>query len=153
MGKYLVQLDCENALSAQTVGQLYVDDATAGVVNVLALNEDIDRAEGEVNSWLLGVRDVATLATFDQLLRLSALDYFKSFAFERHPEYIRTYGESDRSWKLYTRAKERMQRIQQAAQQLTNQPSIPQNVGGIIRAGGPRMMIDSPDGTENGAGF
>ncbi len=153
MGKYIAQFDCENALSAQTIAQLYVDDATAGVLNVLALNQDIDLAEAEVDSWLIGVRDVASLKRWDSLLRACALDYFKSFAFARHPEYVRTYGESDRSWKLYTLSRERMERIQAATQQLTNQPNLAMNVGGIVRANGPRMMINSPDGTENGNGF
>lgn len=154
MGKYISQLDVENALSAATIAELFVDDASAGVVNALALEQCIDLAEGEVDSFLLGVNDVASLKRFDRLLRLSAIDFFKVFAFSRHPEYVKTYGEDPRSNSLYKAAVARMQRIQAATQELPDQQGgQPQNVGAIIRSTGPRLMIDSPNGTENGAGF
>lgn len=158
MGKYISQADAESALSAQTVAQLYVDDATSGVVNTQAIADNIDRAEGEVDSFLLGVSvsDLANITGADRLLRGCALDFFVAFSFERHPEYVHTFGDNPRASPQYTRAKERMLRIQAATQRLPDQTGAaktPRNVGGIATADGPRMMITGVDGTQNGAGF
>lgn len=158
MGKYISQADGESALSAQTVAQLYVDDASSGVVNVQAITDNIDRAEGEVDSFLLGVtvESLSTITGADRLLRGCALDFFVAFSFERHPEYARTFGDNPRASPQYTRAKERMLRIQAATQRLPDQTkgaNPPRNVGGIVRSDGPRMMIQGVDGTNNGAGF
>lgn len=153
MGKYIAQIDAEKALSAETMAQIYVPDPASGVLDVLAIETDIEYAEAEVDSYLVGVRDVAHLKRWDNLLRLSAIEFFLVFAFRTHPEYVRTYGENPRADGLYKRAQARMERIQAAVQELAAQPTRPANVGGIIRSGGPRMMIDGIDGTDNGSGF
>ena len=52
MGKYVSQLDLENALSASSVAYIYTDPGSS-VVNVGALALNVERAEAEVDSWML----------------------------------------------------------------------------------------------------
>lgn len=155
MGKYFTQLDAENRLSAPTIAYLFTDPGS-GTLNTTALNDCIDRAEGEVDSWLLGDIDETSPSfnRFDRLIRQCAGEFFTVFAYERHPEYIKTFGEDPRSTSLYKRAMARMERIQASLQKLPDQPSVkPANSGGIIRDGGPRTCISSADGRPNGDGF
>ncbi len=155
MGKYIDQGDLEDRLGASTVAQLFADDFTNGAVNVNAIAATINDAEGEVDGFLLGVIDIESINGADRLLRLSALDFAESFAFKRHPEYVRTFGEGPREQGLYSRAKGRMERIRSAAQRLPDQPAAakPRNVGGIVVDSGPRTITTGADGTMNGDGF
>ena len=146
MGKYISQKDLENALTSQTVGNLFADEVNTGQVNVGAIEDVIDRAEGEVDSFLIGYeKDVASLNGSDRLLKGCALDFAKCFSFERDPEYVRTYGEDPRGYMLYKRAVQRMERIQEAVQRLPDQPnqSKPANVGGIVVTTGPNIVTPS----------
>lgn len=156
MGKYIQQLDLENALSPSTVVAIFTDPGS-GVVNVEAIADIIDQAEGEVDGFLITVIAVGSpnLNRFDRLLRRCALDFAMCFSFEKHPEYVKTFGDDPRSFALYKRAKDRMERIQSAVQELPDQPTLgpPANVGALIMSSGPRMIVNSPDGTQNGAGF
>jgi hypothetical protein len=155
MGKYINQVDLENALSAPTVKKIFTDPLST-TLNTAAIADVIDRAEGEVDSFLITVIDINSpnLNRFDRLLRQAAIDFAKVFAFERHPEYEKTVGEDPRGSSLYKRAKDRMERIQSAVQELPDQPAVrPTNTGAVIHATGPRMMIDGLDGTRNGDGF
>ena len=155
MGKYITQLDVENALSPATVAYLFTDPGQS-TINQVALNDCIDRAEGEVDSWLLGDIDITSTAfsKVDRLLRQCALDFFKVFAFERHPEYVKTFGDDPRGGSLFKGAMARMERIQASLQKLPDQPTIkPANSGGLITDDGPRTCITSADGRRNGDGF
>lgn len=151
MGKYIDQVALENALTAQTVATIFTE---SGVFNQMALNDVIDRAEGEVDSFLITVNDLSKIQRYDRELRVCALDFAKVFTFERSPEYERTFGEYPRGRELYKRAKDRMERVQSAVQMLPDQTGPkPSNVGSIIRDDGVRMMTTDPQGNRNGDGF
>jgi hypothetical protein len=155
VGKWLTQLDVENRLSASSVGYIFTDQGS-NTLNVDALNACIDDAEAEVESWLLGDIDTTSTAfnRADRLIRRCAIDFFCVFAYERRPEYEKTFGEEPRTGGRWKRAQERMERIQASLQKLPDQPSVkPVNSGGIIRDGGPRTCITSADGRQNGDGF
>lgn len=153
MGKYISQTDLAVALSPDTFVKLFNDDPTTDQLNQMAIDDVIDRAEGEVDSFLIGVNDVSKLNRFDRELRTAALDFARCFSFERRPEYERTFGEFPRGRELYKRATQRMQRVQQAAQELPDQQQRPKNVGGIVRDDGPRTIVTGIHGEQNGSGF
>lgn len=151
MGKYIAQTDLESALSAETVAQLFVDDTAPGVVNTTAIADVIDRAEGEVDSYLFGVVDVSQLVAADRMLKQCALEFAICFSFERHPEYVKTFGESQRGGDTrFKRAQARMERVQAAIQRLPDQAgaNTPVNVGGVVQSTTPNMLLGS-----NGNGF
>lgn len=155
MGNYISQLDLENALSAQTIAQLYADDNT-GAINTAAIDAVIDRAESMVDSYLIGFYAYPLQAPFDRLVKNAALLFAEAYSFQRHPEYVRTYGENPRTAGKIREANELMRQIQSAVQKLPDQPApetAPRNVGGIVVDTGPRLSIPSSDGTDNGYGF
>lgn len=154
MGKYINQIDLENALSSATIIQLF-DDDDDGVADADAVASVIDRAEAEVESWMIGDYSFPLNVPTDRLLKHSALDYAVAFSFERHPEYVRTFGENPRGHERYKRAMERMQRIQSAQQKLPDETvtQTPRNVGGIATDPGPRIMVTGMDGMSNGGDF
>lgn len=156
MGKYIDQADGENVLSAQTIAAIYTDGNT-GAINQTALNSVIDDAEGEVDSYMIGYTGPYPVPEpTDRLLKLCAKDFFIAFSFRRDPAYVRQFGDDPRSYGTYTRAVQRMARIQAATQKLPDQPApgtTPYNVGGVTVSGGPRLMVAGVDGCQNGDGF
>lgn len=156
MGKYVEQADLERALSKSTVGYIYTDPG-ASVVNVQAIALNIERAEGEVDSWLLPEVDVHNplFNVRDRVVRGCALDYLICFSYERHPEYVRTFGEDPKTMSRWVRANERMERIQVATMRLPDQPAAtkPANVGGRFYDDSVRTCSTSIDGRRNGDGF
>lgn len=154
MSKYIDQATLELALSPATFDLIFLDDPTSGSINQAAVNLVLDRAEGTVDSFLVGERDLGTLNPYDRLLRSAALEFALCFSYERKPEAERTLGDYPRGGGRFARAKAQMERIQAAIQELPDQPAnAPANVGAIIRCDGPRTIVTSPDGTENGAGY
>ena len=90
----------------------------------------------------------------DRLVRGCSVDFAVCFAFERHPEYVRTYGEDPRTMARFQRAVARMERVQAAIQRLPDQQSTKQqNVGGVYLDDSVRTTITSIDGCRNGNGF
>lgn len=154
---YATQTDLENALSRSTVTALFDDDG-AGIPTQGALDGVLERASRRVDSYLarvyLGPFPV-TQVPVPMVIRDAALEFAIAFSFERHPEYVHTYGETYRGASRYKRACDMMDRLCQGQQEIpdwTLQPK-PRNVGGIINSTGPRTIIDSPDGTNNGGDF
>jgi hypothetical protein len=153
---YIVQADLENALSPSTILAIFEDQNT-GAVNTTALNDICARATARVDSWIAAVYDgpfPITQSPVPAMCKELALEYGVAFCFERHPEYVRTFGELPRAerWK---RADELGLRLQKAVQRMpdyTAQPK-PRNVGGIVYDSGPRTIVDSADGTRNGGDF
>ena len=150
-GKYVSRTDLENALSVQTVLTIY-DDGT-GVVDDDAVDGEISRAEAEVDSYLEPDYTLPLSVGSDRLVKHAALQFLICFSFERHPEYVRTFGEEPRSTRLYDRATALMMRIASAQQQLPDQPTAPGNSGGVVYSDGPRLMIDRPDGRSTRGDF
>jgi hypothetical protein len=147
MSKYIFQADLENALSVPTV--LAIFDDGSGTVNASAINAVIDRAEAEVDSYLPSNYPAGTPAPSDRLLKHAALEFAVCFSMEKHPEYVRNFGEEPRTNPRYTRARQLMQRIVDGVQRLPDTPTKPRNVGGVVYSAGPRTIIDNIDGSSN----
>lgn len=156
MGKYIDQGALERALTPQTVAALYTDGNT-GQVNTQAISDAIDYAEAQVDSFLIGyANNYQFPEPTDRLIRAAAIDFAMSYSFRRNPEYVRRFGDVNREGNLYNGAVSLMRRIQDAIQKLPDQPApstSPKNVGGLSVSGGPRLMVASADGTQNGDGF
>lgn len=159
-GKYINADDVVLRHTQDTFMQIY-DDDSVGDLKIAkaspALQQDIDSAEGEVDSWLITENKLplptTTNPSVDRLVKACALDFCQALGFRRHPEYVRTFGENGRADSLWKMATDRMRRIQEATQQL---PDVVQqtgkkqaNVGGIVFDSGPRTVIDGADGTHN----
>jgi hypothetical protein len=113
-----------------------VQDTEAQVVLVLK------RSRAQVCSWLAPTYR-QSLADLDEddtfLLKSAQLDYAVAYSLERHPEYVRSFGEEKRAerWK---RADEMMKRVRSATQLIAgpdNQPAVkPSNIlGAGVRTG------------------
>ena len=155
MGKYIDADRLARALTPATYGEFFNDDGE-GNVDTDAVVDVIDRAEGEVDSQLIGFRTYPIDIPTDRLLRQAALCYAISFSFERHPEYVRQFGENPRADGMYQRGEKLMARVQAGIKALPDQTSpatAAQNSGGIVYDSGPRFSVDSLDGTQNGSGF
>lgn len=154
---YATQEDLESALSPATVLALY-DDEGSGVVNETALRNTLARASRRVDSYLarvyVGPFPVTQTPVPAEIMD-AALEFSIAFSFERHPEYVHTFGEAYRAGSRYKRACEMMDRICQGQQEIPDwvlQPK-PRNVGGIITFAGPRTIISDIDGRDNGGDF
>jgi len=155
--RYVFQADIEASLPPQTLVQLTDDDGD-GVPDAAVIGAIIEDAEAEAEGFVIGqYSKLPDGISSDRLFKLSVKEIVIAFLFRRHPEYVRTYGEHDRSDSMYKRAIERLNRIQNAEQQL---PDVvqedgfrPKNVGGIVYDSGRRMFIDNADGTSNAGDF
>jgi hypothetical protein len=163
MGDYIGIQDIVNALSPSTVLALY-DDANVGDISdaelVARVETVIARAEAEVNSYLARAYPKLVLpvtqAPQSQMLKQAALAFAVPFSFQRHPEYVKTYGDDPRGgMTALKRADEFMERLCTGKQFLSDVPAEPKPsiVGGVVYSTGPRTTIDSPDGTYNGGDF
>lgn len=153
MGELIDKSDLIGALSEPTVITIYDDDRD-GVADETQIEFNIGRAEAQVWSWLVGHYALGTEATTDKLLKACALDYLVAYSFERHPEYVRSYGEASRSdrWK---RAEDTLARIKAGIQRPVSVEVVQRSktVGGVIYDKGTRMFIDGPDGAKNSGDF
>jgi hypothetical protein len=155
VGKYVNQVDLERALSASAVAYIYTDPGL-GQVDTEAIALNVDRAEAEVDSWMLPEVDETSpgFIQTDRLVRGCALDFLICFSYEKHPEYVRTFGDDPRTMPMWKRAVERMERIQQATQRLPDQQAVKQkNVGGVYLDDSIRTCSTSINGRRNGDGF
>lgn len=147
MGLLLQQSNLESALSPLVVVALF-DDTSTGVPSATAMAEVIAQAEAEVFSYLVGHYPTnpppASLLT-DPLIQRAAVDFAIVFAYERHPEYTRSQGETSRVETRFKRACDRMKRIQAAMQQpaQTNSPTpvTSSTVGGAGPAAEPLITL------------
>lgn len=158
MGEYLQQADLENAISPHTLVELF-DDNTDGIADTGPLNAVIDRAEAQVNSYLIRAYPNLTLPIAQNpesnVVRQAALMFAIPFSFLRHPEYVRTFGENPRGQSMLDQAHAFMERLCDGRQYLFDVPAEPKpaTAGGIVMDSGPRTVIDSLDGTKNGGDF
>jgi hypothetical protein len=163
LGSYITIQDLVNALSPSTVLALF-DDQNINIINdpplVAVVESVIARAEAEVNSYLARaypkLKLPVTQAPQSQMLKQAALAFAVPFSFQRHPEYVKTYGDDPRGGMIaLKRADEFMERLCTGKQFLNDVPAEPKPsiVGGIVYSPGPRTTIDSPDGTYNGGDF
>lgn len=153
--KYISQAALELRLTPRTLAAIF-DDTGDGVVNTAAVDAVIDDAEAEVEGLLGGQYAFPLGEPNDRLLIKSCIDFAVAFSYDRAPEYVRTFSEQARDTGLYKRARERVLAIKSAMAILPDQPAgtaAPQNNGGAVIDQGPRMIIDSANGTRNGDGF
>ncbi len=154
---YAMQPDLEAALSPGTVLALY-DDDNKGIVNATTIQAVLARASRMVDSYLARVYVgpfPVTQTPVPEVIKYAAVEFAVAFSFERHPEYVHTYGEQYRAGTRFKRATDMMDRLCQGQQEIPDwnlQPK-PKNVGGLITSQGPRTIIDNPDGTTNGGDF
>lgn len=120
MSKYMAQADAEGAMTPQTLIELYNDD-NDGTISESAMTVNIDRAECEVDSRLLGYKSYPIDNQYDRLLKHAALTFFMAFSYERHPEYVRQFGDDGRANGMYERGEKLMERIQAGLQKLPDQ--------------------------------
>lgn len=158
MGQYITQADIELRLSPRTVLAIF-DDDNDGVADADAVAAIIDDAEAHVDAALLGFIDMPAINPADRLIKRAALNFAIAFSFERHPEYVRSFGEEPRIH--YKRAEDYLDKIQAARRRLPDNNSdltvaaggTVKNVGGIVTDSGPRTLVDDPDGTQNSGDF
>ncbi len=153
---YATQMDLEHQLSPSTVRQLY-DDQNDGQVYVEAIQAVLERASVMVDSYLARVYKgpFPVAGTPQKMIRMATIEFAIAYSFERHPEYVHTYGEEYRASTREKRAHAMMERIANATQEIADWLEQPKqlNIGGIITTSGPRTILDNPDGTPNGGDF
>lgn len=150
----VTQADLENALSPQTVLALF-DDNNDGTADPAPIAAVCARATARADSWLAGVYDgpFPLTGTLPAMYTELALEYAVAFSFERHPEYVRSFGEVPRAerWK---RADEMGMRLQAAVLRMPDHSQkVPANVGTPAYDGASRIYVDSVDGTKNSGDF
>lgn len=149
------------ALSPTTYTAIF-DDDNAGDLDAIDASEQvalcIKRAHVRVVSRLGILYNKIPDGTDTQISDLlvdAELNYAVGIAFDRHPEYVRTYGESDRRKAAFDQADATMEMIQSSILSIVDAPPEvkPANVGGIITDGGQRVFLDSADGCRNSGDF
>ncbi len=163
MGAYITLENIVKAISPTTVLAL-LDDDNIGDLNapeILAIaDEIIERAEVEVNSYLVRAYPrlvfPVTQSPLSAMLKQAALQFAIPFCYMRHPEYVRTYGDDVRGGTgALDNARALMERLCTGQQYLVDVPASPKPsvVGGVYFSGGPRTIIDGPNGQCNGGDF
>lgn len=153
---YASQGDLEHLLSPATVRALY-DDGN-GTVNQEALKGVLNRASRQVDSYLARVYKgpfPCTQVPVPELIKAVTLEFAIAYSFERHPEYVHTYGEAFRAKSKMESAREMAERCCNGLQEITDWAGQAQagNIGGIVISEGPRTIIDGPNGEYNGGDF
>jgi hypothetical protein len=89
------------------------------------------------------------------LLVDAELNYAIALAYDRHPEYVRAYGEEPKRKAAWDQAELTMMRVQEAVLKFVDLPDMeePRNVGGVVVDGGQRVFLKASDGTNNGGDF
>lgn len=153
-GKYLDSDQLVTRLNPTTFIAIYDDNKSNNVngVNDDAVQQAIDGAEGEVDSYLVAIDliplPVPVRENVDRLVRVAALDYAEALSFLRHPELPRTFGENEKAKGLWSRAEKRMERVRKAIQELpdvTSTGALPSNTGGFVQTSDP----EDPTGADS----
>jgi hypothetical protein len=160
MAGYASETDLRNAIWPGMFKQLF-DDTGAGTVAVGATNvlQVLARAHAEVTSYLPRAYDVTPAElpnAVSQLLVSAEIDFAVAFAFSRRPELAEKLGANfiDLTFKRATKKMENIANtVQQIAPNDTPPAAKPNTLGGIVYDTGPRMLVDSSDGTVNGGDF
>lgn len=161
-GKYIKDSDLLTRLNPKLYLVLFDDDHTDDVdqVNDEAVQQVIDAAEAEVDSYLVLIHDMPLPTTIvpkvDRLVKVACLDYASCFSFRRHPEYTRVFGESGKDKGMWAVAEKRMERLKKDLQMLPDireqTGAIPKNTGGFVQAVDPRG-VENEDDELNGRHF
>lgn len=163
MGVYITLDSIVKAISPSTVIAL-CDDDNIGDINAPEIadvvEEVIQRAEGQVNSYLMRAYPKLTFPIVQSpnsvMLKQAALMFAIPYMYMRHPEYVRQYGDDVRGGvQALDNAMAFMERLCTGQQFLFDVPAEPKPsvVGGVFYAGGPRTIIDGPCGQINSGDF
>lgn len=131
----------EAALTPATVVTIY-DDNKDGVADDTPLAANIKRASAQVRSYLPGhYNPTGAGVADDELLQAAATDFLVAYSFERHPEYVRTFGEEKRAerWKRAEAMCERIKSGVQRPVRVEEVQGVSKTVGGYVVETGPRM--------------
>jgi len=153
--------DLRNALSPSTYMALFDDEQCGSTVEVDASGPVLlvlRRAHIKCITWLganyTKIPD-GTDTNISDLLVDAELNYAIALAYDRHPEYVRAYGEEPKRKAAWDQAELTMMRVQEAVLKFVDLPDMeePQNVGGVVVDGGQRVFLTANDGTVNGGDF
>jgi hypothetical protein len=141
VGTYIDAGELEIALTPRTYVELFADDPVSGAVNLAAVAQIIYRAEGLVDSYLLGFYKYPLDPDTDRLIRHAALLFAVALSLGRNPEYVRQFGELGKV-SQYAEAHAMMLRIQAAKQRLPDVSPVspPKNLGGVVAPTGPILI-------------
>jgi hypothetical protein len=153
--------DLRLALSKATFLALF-DDELTGEVEVVESSPEVAqvlrRAHIRTVSWLGANYNKVPLVTdtdVSELLKDAELNYAIGMSYDRHPEYVRQYGEDVKRKAAYEQAELCMMRVQEATLRLVDSPSMaePENVGAVIVDSGQRQFlgVDSSGALNSGA--
>lgn len=150
---YNDQTDLENAMSPATVMAIF-DDAADGVVNAVALEAVLTRADAQINSFIARNYPDLTLPLTSppETLKSAALEFAIVYARDRKPEYWSKSQEGERQARIKG-AFEMAERYAKAEQKLfdSTEPK-PANVGGYVSSGNPTDQTPKPKLFADGTG-
>lgn len=151
---YVTLTDIEDAVGASAVLACF-DDDNDGVADATPVAAVIARAGAWVDSYMSrAYPGTYPLATTPAEVKEAALFHAIARMYDRKPEYIRTTGDGARV--NYREMGDALLRNLVAGVQAITETTPAQGhgpAGGIVTTTGPRLMIDSPDGTSNGGDF
>jgi phage gp36-like protein len=143
VGSYIDAAALQTALTPRTYIELYAPDPQTDTISTPAVEQDINDAEAIVDSYLLGFYTYPLDPQTDRLVRAAARLIAKAFAFMRHPEYVRTFGEVGKV-SFYVEGIAMLTRIQAGKQRLPDQVAKPKNLGGVVSNPGPILIGNDP---------
>jgi hypothetical protein len=158
LSPYITAAELRAALSPSVYMAIFDDEQIGSTIEVDAsvpVQLVLARAHARVVSWLPHTYTQLPLSTdleVPYLLKDAELNYAIGMSFDRHPEYVRSYGMDPQRKSAWDQAELCMTRVQQAILRFADSPSInaPTNSGGIVFDTGPHTITDSLDGTRNG---
>lgn len=151
---YLTQTDLEIAIGAQAVATLF--DNGSGAVDTAALDLVFSRAGAWVDAYLATVyRGPWPIPSpTPVMVKEAALTMAIGLSYDRRPEFVRqVFGEARRDYRK--EAKDALKMFAEGNLTIVeNSPAKSDTItGGIVYASGPRLIVDSPDGTSNTGDF
>lgn len=147
MTAYLFSVqDLVDALNPTTFMACFDDGNTNNLATVMAstpVNTVMKRAHAKVMSFLVPIYGTGALPTpapdgVSDLLVDAALGFATALSFERHPDYVKSFGEEKRA----ERKKEAEATMRNIVTGLQRPPEIatpPVNVGGVVYNNAPRI--------------
>jgi hypothetical protein len=156
---YISAQELRLSLGPVTYMAIFDDDRTKNVAIVDASDQvalALSDSFAIVASFMPSIYDALPVEgdTSPVLLRAAQLLFAKYWSYQRHPEYVKTYG-AEPGGKLWTLGVELMKRIQAAEQQIPSTDNPPQqytgNDGGIVYDDSPKISVPSEVATRNTA--
>lgn len=129
------QTDIEVRLNPATLIALADDDGDGAADSVVIGEICLDASE-EAKGWVATeYRDLFPFtgsASIPRMLKQTAVYYAIAALFDKHPEYVRQYGENDRADGLRQRAEKLGQQLREATKRFGDNAKVPANIGGSV---------------------